>query len=71
MIAAASLGPPLHAGAAPLAGAIIASLLLGSIPAAYIAGKSVTASKTLWAPSQPTMSSNPPQKNITKPCRLR
>jgi len=39
MIAAASLGPPLHAGAAPLAGAIIASLLLGSIPAAYIAGK--------------------------------
>ena len=39
MIVAASLGSPLHAGAAPLAGAILVSFLLGSIPAAYIAGK--------------------------------
>jgi acyl phosphate:glycerol-3-phosphate acyltransferase len=40
MIAAASLELPLSAGIGPLIAAVVASYLLGSIPAAYIAGKS-------------------------------
>jgi acyl phosphate:glycerol-3-phosphate acyltransferase len=40
MIAAASLELPLGAGIGPLVAAVVASYLLGSIPAAYIAGKS-------------------------------
>jgi acyl phosphate:glycerol-3-phosphate acyltransferase len=40
MIAEASLAVPLRTGAGPLLAAFVASYLLGSIPAAYIAGKS-------------------------------